>query len=56
MKRSHLIIILCMCVIAFITTASNAALFDRGGGLIYDSGEPDVRGRRRLAAANHNSV
>ena len=37
MKRSHLFSALCFWFFTCITPASNAALFDRGGGLIYDS-------------------
>ncbi|HAJ91744.1 MAG TPA: hypothetical protein DCO71_03835, partial [Gammaproteobacteria bacterium] len=37
MKRPHLFSSLCCCVLAFMTASSSAALFDRGGGLIYDS-------------------
>lgn len=37
MIRSHLFSTLCACVFIFTATSSNAALIDRGGGLIYDS-------------------
>ena len=37
MKQFHYFGILCFCVFTCITTSSNAALIDRGGGLIYDS-------------------
>ena len=37
MKQSNLFNNLCFCVLTFISTSSNAALVDRGGGLIYDS-------------------
>jgi len=37
MIRSHLFSTLCLCVFIFTVASSNAALIDRGGGLIYDS-------------------
>ena len=37
MIRFHLFGTLCPCVFIFTATSSNAALIDRGGGLIYDS-------------------
>jgi len=37
MKQSHLFGTLCFCVFTVISSSSNAALVDRGGGLIYDS-------------------
>ena len=37
MKQPHLFSTLCCCIFTFVTATSNAELFDRGGGLIYDS-------------------
>ena len=37
MIRSHLFSTLCLCVFIFTFASSNAALIDRGSGLIYDS-------------------
>jgi hypothetical protein len=36
MKRSRLLGAVCACIFSVITMSSNAALFDRGGGLLYD--------------------
>jgi len=34
--KSRLLVAICACVVTLITTSTNAALVDNGGGLIYD--------------------